>query len=237
MGGKKPRGRPKKGKQTRSKRGGKKEKKEEPDPKEEEVLEAGGEEEAAAEGKEAAPGENDEVHIEDPAKDEMEKEDVQEEEEIKPAGGKKGRGKGRKIKNIVVIEDEEEEEEIPKEQEKEEQEEEEEIEEEEAEGDDEDVWEAVVWDDIGPGQGPGPVFDDESYQDIMREVVDQAWNDGVITEDEMAMLRVLKERLDIDDETFDRIISAGGYVSVNTGQAPEANAIPVPRKKAELAMD
>ncbi|HET9424226.1 MAG TPA: succinate dehydrogenase/fumarate reductase iron-sulfur subunit [Gemmatimonadaceae bacterium] len=36
---------------------------------------------------------------------------------------------------------------------------------------------------------------------------------------------------------LDRIIAAGGYVSVNTGSAPDANAIPVPKPDAEAAMD
>lgn len=41
----------------------------------------------------------------------------------------------------------------------------------------------------------------------------------------------------VDRSAFDRIIAAGGYVSVNTGQAPDANAVPVPKDQAELAMD
>jgi succinate dehydrogenase / fumarate reductase iron-sulfur subunit len=41
----------------------------------------------------------------------------------------------------------------------------------------------------------------------------------------------------IDRSAFDRIIAAGGFISVNTGSAPEANAILVPRDNAELAMD
>jgi succinate dehydrogenase / fumarate reductase iron-sulfur subunit len=36
---------------------------------------------------------------------------------------------------------------------------------------------------------------------------------------------------------LDRIIQAGGYVSVNTGSAPDANAIPVPKRDADDAMD
>jgi succinate dehydrogenase / fumarate reductase iron-sulfur subunit len=36
---------------------------------------------------------------------------------------------------------------------------------------------------------------------------------------------------------LDRIIAAGGYVSVNTGSAPDANAIPVPKRNADDAMD
>jgi succinate dehydrogenase / fumarate reductase iron-sulfur subunit len=41
----------------------------------------------------------------------------------------------------------------------------------------------------------------------------------------------------VDRTAFDRIMQAGGYVSVKTGQAPEANAIPVPKHDAEEAMD
>jgi succinate dehydrogenase / fumarate reductase iron-sulfur subunit len=36
---------------------------------------------------------------------------------------------------------------------------------------------------------------------------------------------------------LDRIIAAGGYVSVNTGSAPDANAVPVPKRNADDAMD
>ena len=41
----------------------------------------------------------------------------------------------------------------------------------------------------------------------------------------------------VDRSSFDRIIQAGGYVSVNTGAATDANAIPVPKGKADRAMD
>jgi succinate dehydrogenase / fumarate reductase iron-sulfur subunit len=36
---------------------------------------------------------------------------------------------------------------------------------------------------------------------------------------------------------FDAIIQAGGYVSVSTGSAPDANALPIPKKNADVAMD
>jgi len=36
---------------------------------------------------------------------------------------------------------------------------------------------------------------------------------------------------------FDRIIQAGGYISVRTGSAPEANMIPVPKEAQDVAMD
>ncbi|HUG40948.1 MAG TPA: succinate dehydrogenase/fumarate reductase iron-sulfur subunit [Longimicrobiales bacterium] len=41
----------------------------------------------------------------------------------------------------------------------------------------------------------------------------------------------------VDRTAFDRIIAAGGYISVRTGAAPDANAIPVPRENADLAFD
>lgn len=41
----------------------------------------------------------------------------------------------------------------------------------------------------------------------------------------------------VNRSAFDRIISAGGYVSVRTGQAPEANSILIKREFAEKAMD
>jgi succinate dehydrogenase / fumarate reductase, iron-sulfur subunit len=47
---------------------------------------------------------------------------------------------------------------------------------------------------------------------------------------------VLKD-LVVDRTTLERIIEAGGYISVDTGSAPEANTIPVPAHAAELSMD
>ena len=41
----------------------------------------------------------------------------------------------------------------------------------------------------------------------------------------------------VDRGAFDRIVQAGGYVSVNTGSAPDGNAVPVPKRDAEVAMD
>jgi succinate dehydrogenase / fumarate reductase, iron-sulfur subunit len=41
----------------------------------------------------------------------------------------------------------------------------------------------------------------------------------------------------VDRSSMDRIIAAGGYVSVNTGSAPEANAAPVSRPDADRAFD
>ena len=41
----------------------------------------------------------------------------------------------------------------------------------------------------------------------------------------------------VDRKSFDKIIQSGGYVSVNTGGAPDGNVIPIPQHTAELAMD
>ena len=41
----------------------------------------------------------------------------------------------------------------------------------------------------------------------------------------------------VDRSPFDKIIQAGGYVSVSTGSAPDGNAIPIAKQDADLAMD
>lgn len=43
--------------------------------------------------------------------------------------------------------------------------------------------------------------------------------------------------LAVDRSAFDRIISAGGFVSVPAGSAPDGNAILIPKQKADIAMD
>ncbi|MBL3658470.1 succinate dehydrogenase/fumarate reductase iron-sulfur subunit [Fulvivirga sediminis] len=47
---------------------------------------------------------------------------------------------------------------------------------------------------------------------------------------------VIKD-LVVDRSAFDRVISSGGYVSVNTGGIPDANEIPIPKKIADEAFD
>ncbi len=41
----------------------------------------------------------------------------------------------------------------------------------------------------------------------------------------------------VDRSPFDKIIQAGGYISVRTGSAPDGNAIPIPKQDADQAMD
>jgi succinate dehydrogenase / fumarate reductase iron-sulfur subunit len=47
---------------------------------------------------------------------------------------------------------------------------------------------------------------------------------------------VIKD-LVVDRSAFDKIIAAGGYISVGTGGVPDANTLPVPKEDAEIAMD
>src|SRR5215203_1697103 len=47
---------------------------------------------------------------------------------------------------------------------------------------------------------------------------------------------VLKD-LCVDRSSFDRVIQSGGYISANTGSAPEANSVPVPRDNAVRAFN
>ena len=47
---------------------------------------------------------------------------------------------------------------------------------------------------------------------------------------------ILKDLM-VDRTAFERIIQAGGYISVSTGAAPDANAIPIAKPKAEQSMD
>jgi succinate dehydrogenase / fumarate reductase iron-sulfur subunit len=47
---------------------------------------------------------------------------------------------------------------------------------------------------------------------------------------------ILKDLI-VDRTALDRIMMAGGYVSIRTGSAPDANAIPIPKAAAEEAMD
>lgn len=47
---------------------------------------------------------------------------------------------------------------------------------------------------------------------------------------------VLKDLI-VDREALDRIIQAGGYISVNTGAAPDAHAVPASKHKSDMAFD
>ena len=61
--------------------------------------------------------------------------------------------------------------------------------------------------------------------------------DLIVVEPWRANAFPLIKDLVVDRSAFDRIIAAGGYISVSTGNAAEANALPVPKAESEGAMD
>ena len=80
----------------------------------------------------------------------------------------------------------------------------------------------------GPGRGV------TICQVHMRSFKD---GDTIVIEPWRARAFPLVKDLVVDRSAFDRIIAAGGYISVNTGGAPDANTTPIPRDVAERAMD
>lgn len=61
--------------------------------------------------------------------------------------------------------------------------------------------------------------------------------DQIYLEPWRALAFPLIRDLVVDRGALDRIVAAGGYVSVPTGSAPDGNAVPIPKENAELAMD
>ena len=84
------------------------------------------------------------------------------------------------------------------------------------------------------GQAHGPDRGTTTCQLHMRRFKD---GDTITIEPWRATAFPVLKDLVVDRSAFDRIIAAGGYVSVNTGGAPDGNAIPVPGNRQELAMD
>lgn len=62
-------------------------------------------------------------------------------------------------------------------------------------------------------------------------------NDTIVVEPFRATAFPVLKDLAVDRSAFDRIIQAGGYISVNTGVSVDANEIPVPKGIADEAMD
>jgi succinate dehydrogenase / fumarate reductase iron-sulfur subunit len=84
------------------------------------------------------------------------------------------------------------------------------------------------------GQPHGPQRGTATCQLHMRKFSD---GDTIVIEPWRARAFPVLRDLMVDRAAFDRIIEAGGYISVPTGSAPEANLIPVPRDAADAAMD
>lgn len=84
------------------------------------------------------------------------------------------------------------------------------------------------------GKAHGPKKMTASCQLHMREFND---GDTIVVEPWRAKAFPVIKDLVVDRSAFDRIIEAGGYISVKTGSAPEANSIPVEKVKADQAFD
>jgi len=84
------------------------------------------------------------------------------------------------------------------------------------------------------GQPHGPLSGTTTCQLHMRHFKD---GDTILVEPFRANAFPVIKDLVVDRSSFDRIIQAGGYISVNTGQAPDGNAIPIERDKASAAFD
>ena len=80
----------------------------------------------------------------------------------------------------------------------------------------------------------GPQSGTATCQLHMRKFND---GDSITIEPWRASAMPVIRDLIVDRSPFDRIVEAGGYISVNTGAAPDANIIAVPKEAAESAMD
>jgi succinate dehydrogenase / fumarate reductase iron-sulfur subunit len=82
------------------------------------------------------------------------------------------------------------------------------------------------------GQAHGPWQQNTTCQLHMRAFKD---GDTIVVEPWRSKAFPVIKDLVVDRSAFDRIIQAGGYISVNTGNAVDANAIPIDKKDADHA--
>jgi len=84
------------------------------------------------------------------------------------------------------------------------------------------------------GRAHGPQTGATTCQLHMRSFSD---GDTIVVEPWRAKAFPVIKDLMVDRTAFDRVVQAGGYVSVNTGSARDANETPIPREIADDAMD
>jgi succinate dehydrogenase / fumarate reductase iron-sulfur subunit len=82
------------------------------------------------------------------------------------------------------------------------------------------------------GKPHGPWQANTTCQLHMRAFKD---NDTIVIEPWRANAFPVIKDLTVDRSAFDRIIQAGGYVSVNTGNAVDGNSLPIEKAKADEA--
>ena len=80
----------------------------------------------------------------------------------------------------------------------------------------------------------GPQKATTSCQTYMRSFRD---GDNIYIEPFRAHAFPIVKDLVVDRSAFDRVLQAGGYVSVSTGNAPDGNALPISKQAAEDALD
>lgn len=84
------------------------------------------------------------------------------------------------------------------------------------------------------GQAHGPEKETTTCQLHMRSFND---NDTIVIEPWRARAFPVIKDLVVDRSAFDKVIASGGFVSVNTGNAPDASAVLVSKENADKAMD
>ncbi|WP_420435194.1 succinate dehydrogenase/fumarate reductase iron-sulfur subunit [Candidatus Poriferisocius sp.] len=84
------------------------------------------------------------------------------------------------------------------------------------------------------GQAHGPQKSTATCQLHMRSFKD---GDHIVIEPWRATSFPVLRDLAVDRRAMDAIIASGGYISVNTGAAPDANLTPVPKETADTAFD
>jgi succinate dehydrogenase / fumarate reductase, iron-sulfur subunit len=84
------------------------------------------------------------------------------------------------------------------------------------------------------GRAHGPDDDITTCQLHMRKFKD---GDTITVEPWRAVGFPVIKDLIVDRSAFDKILQAGGFISVNTGGVPDANSIPIPKDNADEAMD
>jgi succinate dehydrogenase / fumarate reductase, iron-sulfur subunit len=84
------------------------------------------------------------------------------------------------------------------------------------------------------GVAHGPERGTTTCQLHMRKFKD---GDTVVIEPWRARAFPVLKDLVVDRTAFDRIVAKGGFISINTGNAPDANEIPIGKDVADLAMD
>ena len=84
------------------------------------------------------------------------------------------------------------------------------------------------------GNPHGPQTSTTACQLHMRH-----YSDGqtIVVEPFLAKAFPIIKDLVVDRSALDRMIQAGGYISVNTGSSPDGNALPIPKENADLSFD